>query len=104
MYIQTIIDNLIPNRDDFLSIYKNVMINKEIKLDFVDIKKIFGITPLRFFTVSSVFKELKLLDYSCEKDSICISMLPKPDSKMDLNSSLILKNLNELKNKFNCSY
>ncbi|MBS5788552.1 MAG: single-stranded-DNA-specific exonuclease RecJ [Clostridioides difficile] len=102
--IQTIIDNLIPNRDDFLSIYKNVMINKEIKLDFVDIKKIFGITPLRFFTVSSVFKELKLLDYSCEKDSICISMLPKPDNKMDLNSSLILKNLNKLKNKFNCSY
>jgi len=80
------------------------MINKKVKLDTVDIKKIFGLSPLKFFTTSNVFKELKLLDYSCEKDSICISMLPKPDSKMDLNSSLILKNLNELISKFKSSY
>ncbi|WP_027701400.1 single-stranded-DNA-specific exonuclease RecJ [Metaclostridioides mangenotii] len=104
LYIQNIVDNIIPNRDDFLSVYKNVMINKEVKLDTVDIKKIFGVSPLKFFTASNVFKELKLLDYSCEKDSIFISMLPKPDSKMDLNSSLILKNLNELISKFKSSY
>lgn len=104
LYANNIIDNMIPNRDDFLSIYKNVMVNKEIDLELTEIKKVFNIVPLKFFAVVNVFSELNLLKCTYNKDRIQIGLLPKPDKKMDLNSSLILKNLNELKDNFKMSY
>ncbi|MDX5659991.1 single-stranded-DNA-specific exonuclease RecJ, partial [Clostridioides difficile] len=98
--------NIVPSRDEFITIYKQALIKKEIDLDMVNIRETFNVIPLKFFTILNVFRELNLLDFNLnyEKNSVLIRILPKPKKKLDLNESLILNNLKNLEKQYNSSY
>ena len=76
----------------------------------VDIKKIFNMIPLKVFTILKVFKELDLLDFTIKEDidpkekHIIISLLPKPDKKLNLDESKILINLKNIHKQYQESY
>ncbi|MDX5683077.1 single-stranded-DNA-specific exonuclease RecJ, partial [Clostridioides difficile] len=98
--------NIVPSRDEFITIYKQALIKKEIDLDMVNIRETFNVIPLKFFTILNVFRELNLLDFNLnyEKNSVLIRILPKQQKKLDLNESLILNNLKNLEKQYNSSY
>ncbi|RDY29154.1 single-stranded-DNA-specific exonuclease RecJ [Romboutsia weinsteinii] len=106
LYLNNVMTNIVPDREEFIYVYKNLLMKKEIELNIVDIKKVFNMIPLKLFTIINVFRELLLLDFSFndENNSILISLLPKPDKKLDLNESMILNNLKQLKNEYSKSY
>lgn len=110
LYLNNVIDNLIPDREEFKVVYKIALIQKNLEVNLVDIKGVFNTTPLKLFTIIKVFKELSLLDFDFRYDevlkikSICINLLPKPDKKLNLNESKILNNLNELSQEYKQSY
>ncbi|MDB8793775.1 single-stranded-DNA-specific exonuclease RecJ [Romboutsia sp. 1001216sp1] len=110
LYLNNIVNNLIPEREEFIYVYKFMLSNKEINVDFKDIKKVFNMIPLKVFTILKVFKELLLLDFEFVYDnllntkSIHIKLLPKPDKKLNLDESKILKNLKTLNEKYRESY
>lgn len=110
LYLNNVIDNLIPDREEFKVVYKIALIQKNLEVNLVDIKGVFNTTPLKLFTIIKVFKELSLLDFDFKYDevlkikSICINLLPKPDKKLNLNESKILNNLNELSKEYKQSY
>ncbi|WP_300279421.1 single-stranded-DNA-specific exonuclease RecJ [Peptacetobacter sp.] len=100
IYIKSIMENIIPNRNEFVVVYKYILKNKEIRFRIDDIMGIFKIIPLKMFTIFKVFKELDLIDMEIdEREFLRIEVLPKPEKKLDLNSSKILKNLNQIKEK-----
>ncbi|EGT4848948.1 TPA: single-stranded-DNA-specific exonuclease RecJ, partial [Clostridioides difficile] len=101
-----VVSNIVPSRDEFITIYKQALIKKEIDLDMVNIRETFNVIPLKFFTILNVFRELNLLDFNLnyEKNSVLIRILPKPQKKLDLNESLILNNLKNLEKQYNSSY
>ena len=110
LYLNSIVNNLIPEREEFIDIYKIVLVHKSIEVNLTDIKKVFNTIPLKLFTILKVFKELLLLDFDFKYDkvlkikSICINLLPKPDKKLDLGKSTILNNLKELNKEYKESY
>ena len=106
LYLKNIIDNIIPEREEFIKVYKLALVNKEIQLNIVDIKKVFNLIPIKLFTILNVFNELSLLSFNLdyEKETIFISLLPKPDKKLNLDESLILNNLRQLKKEYLDSY
>ncbi|MEF9991007.1 MAG: single-stranded-DNA-specific exonuclease RecJ [Romboutsia sp.] len=106
IYLKNIANNLVPNRDEFIMVYKIALSKPETEIDMSYIKKVFNIIPLKLFTILTVFKELSLIDFTLDNDkkSIFISLLPKPDKKLDLNESLILSNLKMLQQKYSNSY
>ncbi|MDX5678507.1 hypothetical protein SIK45_04555, partial [Clostridioides difficile] len=58
------VSNIVPSRDEFITIYKQALIKKEIDLDMVNIRGTFNVIPLKFFTILNVFRELNLLDFN----------------------------------------
>ncbi|GAA3642945.1 single-stranded-DNA-specific exonuclease RecJ [Asaccharospora irregularis] len=106
LYLNSIINNITPNRDEFVFVYKSILTNKKINMNMADIKKVFNMVPIKLFAILNIFKELSLIDFNLDytKSSIFIKLLPKPNQKLDLNSSLILNNLEALKNKYSNSY
>lgn len=110
LFLNNIINNLIPNREEFIYIYKLLVSKNYIKVDLIDIKKVFNIIPLKLFAILKIFKELLLLDFEVEYDDILIkqyikiNLLPKPDKKLDLDKSKVLSNLKMLNQKYNESY
>lgn len=110
LYLNNIVNNLIPEREEFIKIYKIALMQKNIKVNLTDIKKVFNIISLKLFTIIKVFKELLLLDFDFEYDDvlntkyICINLLPKPDKKLNLDESKILNNLKELNKEYKESY
>ncbi|HGM3340782.1 TPA: single-stranded-DNA-specific exonuclease RecJ, partial [Clostridioides difficile] len=106
LYLKNVVSNIVPSRDEFITIYKQALIKKEIDLDMVNIRGTFNVIPLKFFTILNVFRELNLLDFNLnyEKNSVLIRILPKPQKKLDLNESLILNNLKNLEKQYNSSY
>ena len=56
--------------------------------------------------ILNVFKELNLLDYKIDNQSntISINLLEKPDKKLNLDESIILNNLKDLKEGYLKSY
>ena len=110
LYLNSIVNNLIPEREEFIDIYKIALVQKSIEVNLTDIKKVFNTIPLKLFTILKVFKELSLLDFDFKYDdvlktkSICINLLPKPDKKLDLGESKILNNLKELNKEYKESY
>ncbi|WP_455539955.1 single-stranded-DNA-specific exonuclease RecJ [Terrisporobacter sp.] len=99
IYLKNIMDNIVPSREEFINIYKQMIVNKELKLDLIELKKVFKILPLKTFVILKVFKELNLLNFKInyEENNIFINLLKKPDKKLDLNESEILNNLKQLK-------
>ena len=72
----------------------------------LDIKKIFNIMPIKLFAIFNVFKELSLLDFNLDynQNRISINLLEKPNKKLNLDESVILKNLKDLREEYAKSY
>lgn len=106
LYLKNTVNNLVPEREEFITVYKMALTKKEIEIDMKEIRKVFNIIPIKLFTILNVFKELSLLDFNLDhgRNSIFISLLPKPDKKLDLNESLILSNLKRLAQEYSNSY
>ena len=98
IYLNNIVDNMIPNREEFINIYKQMLISKNIEIKLTDLRKVFRLIPLKVFVILNVFKELNLLDYKIDNQSntISINLLEKPDKKLNLDESIILNNLKDL--------
>lgn len=100
IYIKSIMENIIPTRDEFVIIYKYILKNKRIRFRIDDIISIFKMIPLKLFSIIKIFKELGLIEMAIdEREFLEIKMLPKPENKLDLNKSKILINLNQIKEK-----
>ena len=99
-------DNIVPTRDEFISAYKYCITNKHIEITLNKIKAVFGVMPLKIFVILSVFREFNLLEYTInEIDNILIIDFTKQSiSKFNLDESLILINIKELKDRYLESY
>ena len=99
-------DNIVPTRDEFISVYKYCITNKHIEITLNKIKAVFGVMPLKIFVILKIFKELDLLkfDINYNENIINIKLLEKPDKKLNLNESAILNNMKQLKQEYAKSY
>ena len=106
IYLKNIIDNIVPSREEFINIYKQMLMSKELHLNLDEIKRVFKILPLKTFIILKVFKELNLLNFEMnyEDNTVTICLLQKPDKKLNLDESLILNNLKALKQEYVKSY
>ena len=106
IYLKNIMDNIVPNREEFINIYKQMLISEKLEIKLIELKKIFKIIPLKIFAILSVFKEVNLLNFEIndEENTISIYLLDKPDKKLDLDKSVILNNLKKLKEEYLKSY
>ena len=106
IYLKNIMDNIVPNREEFINIYKQMLVSKELQLKLTELKKVFKLLPLKIFIILKVFKELNLLNFEInyEENTIAIYLLEKPDKKLNLDESVILNNLKELKQEYVKSY
>ena len=106
IYLKNIVDNIVPSREEFINIYKQMLMSKELHLNLDEIKRVFKILPLKTFTIFKVFKELNLLNFEMnyEDNTVTICLLQKPDKKLNLDESLILNNLKALKQEYVKSY
>ena len=102
IYLKNIIDNIVPSREEFINIYKQMLMSKELHLNLDEIKRVFKILPLKTFIILKVFKELNLLNFEMnyEDNTVTICLLQKPDKKLNLDESLILNNLKALKQEY----
>lgn len=102
IYLKNIMDNIVPNREEFINIYKQMLVSKELQLKLTELKKVFKLLPLKIFIILKVFKELNLLNFEInyEENTIAIYLLEKPDKKLNLDESVILNNLKELKQEY----
>lgn len=106
IYLKNIMDNIIPSREEFINIYKQMLVSKELLINLIELKRVFKLLPLKTFIIIKVFKELNLLDFKInyEENTIYIYLLEKPDKKLNLDESIILNNLKELKEEYVKSY
>ena len=106
IYLKNIIDNIVPTREEFINIYKQMLVSKELELKLNELKRVFKLLPLKTFVILKVFKELNLLNFKInyEENNIAICLLEKPDKKLNLDESVILNNLKELKQEHVKSY
>lgn len=104
IYLNSIIENIVPTREEFIIVYKFLIKNKSIKLTLNKIKTIFGIIPLKLFVILSVFGEFNLLIYKIEENILFVDFTDKSVSKFDLEKSLILSNIRKRKNRYLESY
>lgn len=106
IYINNIVNSIIPSREEFIALYKLVSKYREVKINILEIKSNLNIAPIKLFAMLNVFKELELMNFNIDNKSNTLNMeiMPKPSSKIDLSSSLILQGLNRLKDKYKHSY
>ena len=106
IYLKNIVDNIVASREEFINIYKQMLMSKELHLNLDEIKRVFKILPLKTFIIFKVFKELNLLNFEMnyEDNTVTICLLQKPDKKLNLDESLILNNLKALKQEYVKSY
>ena len=106
IYLKNIIDNIVPSREEFINIYKQMLMSKELHLNLDEIKRVFKILPLKTFIILKVFKELNLLNFEMnyEDNIVTVCLLQKPDKKLNLDESLILNNLKALRQGYVKSY
>ncbi|WP_434797563.1 single-stranded-DNA-specific exonuclease RecJ [Terrisporobacter vanillatitrophus] len=106
IYLKNIMDSIVPNRDEFINIYKQMLVSKELQLKLTELKRVFKLLPLKTFIIFKVFRELNLLNFEInyEENTIAIYLLEKPDKKLNLDESVILNNLKELKQEYVNSY
>ena len=98
--------NIVPKRDEFINIYKHMLVSKNINVELTELKKLFNLLPLKTFAILRVFEELNLLscEINDESNSISIYLLEKPDKKLNLDESVVLNNLKNLKEMYLKSY
>ena len=106
LYLNNIMENIVPTRQEFIFVYKYCITNKHIEITLNKIKAVFGVMPLKIFVILSVFREFNLLEYTInEIDNILIIDFTKQSiSKFNLDESLIFINIKELKDRYLESY
>lgn len=106
IYLKNIMENMVPSREEFINVYKQMLVSKELQLKITELKRVFKLLPLKTFTIFKVFKELNLLNFEInyEENTIAIYLLEKPNKKLNLDESVILNNLKELKQEYLKSY
>ena len=106
IYLKNIMENIVPKRDEFINIYKHMLVSKNINVKLTELKKLFKLLPLKTFAILRVFEELNLLNFEInnESNSISIYLLEKPDKKLNLDESVVLNNLKNLKEMYLKSY
>lgn len=106
IYLKNIMENIVPKRDEFINIYKHMLVSKNINVKLTELKKLFKLLPLKTFAILRVFEELNLLNFEInnESNSILIYLLEKPDKKLNLDESVVLNNLKNLKEMYLKSY
>ena len=106
IYLKNIMENIVPKRDEFINIYKHMLVSKNINVELTELKKLFKLLPLKTFAILRVFEELNLLNFEInnESNSISIYLLEKPDKKLNLDESVVLNNLKNLKEMYLKSY
>ena len=110
LYLNNIINNIVPDREEFINVYKLALSQKNITINIVDIKKVFNIIPIKLFSILKVFEELSLLEFDIKNDDnskdkkLIVNLLPKPDKKLNLDESKILNNLKLLSKEYQESY
>ncbi|GAA0106048.1 single-stranded-DNA-specific exonuclease RecJ [Paraclostridium sordellii] len=106
IYINNIINSIIPEREEFITLYKLISKYKKIQINILEIKSNLNIAPIKLFAMLNVFKEMNLINFNIDDESKVLTMeiMPKPSSKLDLGSSNILQGLNQLKDKYKQSY
>jgi single-stranded-DNA-specific exonuclease len=106
IYINNIVNSIIPSREEFITLYKIMTKYREIKINILEIKSNFNIAPIKLFAMLNVFKDLELVDFNIDNknNTLTMEIMPKPSSKIDLDSSKVLQGLNQLKDKYKHSY
>ncbi|WP_317852097.1 single-stranded-DNA-specific exonuclease C-terminal domain-containing protein [Paraclostridium sp. AKS73] len=106
IYINNIVRSIIPEREEFITLYRIMSKYKVIKINILDIKSKLNISPIKLFAMLNVFKELDLINFHVEDENSTLTMeiMPKPSTKIDLDSSKVLQGLNQLKDKYKQSY
>lgn len=105
IYINNIIKSIIPEREEFINLYKIMFKYKQIKINILDIEHKLNIAPIKLFAMLNVFKELNLINFHEDENKILtMEIMPKPSTKIDLDSSKVLQGLNQLKDKYKQSY
>jgi single-stranded-DNA-specific exonuclease len=100
------VNSIIPSREEFITLYKIMTKYREIKINILEIKSNFNIAPIKLFAMLNVFKDLELVDFNIDNknNTLTMEIMPKPSSKIDLDSSKVLQGLNQLKDKYKHSY
>jgi ssDNA-specific exonuclease RecJ len=91
---------MIPDRNDFVITYKRLMNDKSVDIEYANIREKFSMDKTKFLNILRVFKDLNLIVYENKNDVIHIEAMPKPNLKLDLNSSHSLQILNNFKRKY----
>lgn len=106
IYLKNTMNNIVPDREEFINIYKQMLVSKELQLKLTELKRVFKLLPLKIFIILKVFRELNLLNFEInyEENTIAIYLLEKPDRKLDLAGSIILNNLKELREEYLKTY
>lgn len=99
LYLNNIMENIVPTRQEFIFVYKYCITNKHIDITLNKIKAVFGIMPLKLFTILSVFREFNLLNYEIndKNNNLIIDFTEESVSKFNLDESLILMNMKHLR-------
>ena len=106
IYINNIVSSIIPEREEFITLYKIMSKYKKIEINILDIKPKLNIAPIKLFAMLNVFKDLDLINFHIkdENSTLIMEIMPKPSTKIDLASSKVLQGLNQLKDKYKQSY
>lgn len=87
----------IPNREELIVVYKEILTNNSIflkkiadRIDFSEIKVQFSL---------EILKEVKVIDFKYNSDKINTIILPKPTKKNNIEDHLVYKKFLELKRK-----
>ena len=99
LYLNNIMENIVPTRQEFIFVYKYCITNIHIDITLNKIKAVFGIMPLKLFTILSVFREFNLLNYEIndKNNNLIIDFTEESVSKFNLDESLILTNMKHLR-------
>ena len=100
VYTDNIVNSIILDRNDFVNIYKILMHEKIIDIKFTNIREKFNVNNIKFLNILRVFSDLNLIVYEDKNDIIHIEVMPKPNLKLDLNSSESLQILNNFKVRY----
>ncbi|MBU5336459.1 single-stranded-DNA-specific exonuclease RecJ [Intestinibacter bartlettii] len=106
LYLNNIVENIVPIRQEFIFVYKYCITNKHIDITLNKIKAIFGVMPLKLFVILSVFREFNLLNYKINENNntLIIDFTEESVSKFNLDESLILTNIRHLRESYLESY
>lgn len=90
------------DRKEFVVVYKKLMGINIGKIKYSQLIDSTGVNPVKLYLILRVLASENLLKYEAdfEIDSIDIEILPRPDTKLDLEKNKIVEYIGEDYNKF----